>query len=144
MRLRVYVFLSLYWWYIWMAWDLIVMPFSRSKSILSRVCACSSLCPTVPVNSNNRSDSVLLPWSMWAITEKFLMYCMSFIAGKDTIFSSRGGIDLEVGVYNKLHYYALYALLPQVLSNIDCAAIAVQEESVHPLNPESRLNNLIP
>ncbi len=30
------------------------------------------------------------------------------------------------------------------LSSIACAAIAVQEESVHPLNPESRLNNLIP
>ncbi len=43
-----------------------------------------------------------------------------------------------------MHYYALYVLVPQVLSSIACTAIAVQEESVHPLNPESRLNNLIP
>ncbi len=48
------------------------------------------------------------------------------------------------GVYYKLHYYALYVLVPQVLSSIACAIIAVQEESVHPLNLESRLNNLIP
>ncbi len=48
------------------------------------------------------------------------------------------------GVYYKVHYYALYVLVPQVLSSIACAVIAVQEESVHPLNLESRLNNLIP
>jgi len=47
-------------------------------------------------------------------------------------------------VYYKMHYYALYVLVPQVLSSIACTAIAVQEESVRPLNPESRLNNLIP
>ncbi len=38
----------------------------------------------------------------------------------------------------------LVRLGAQVLRSIACAAIAVQEESVHPLNPESRLNNLIP
>ncbi len=47
-------------------------------------------------------------------------------------------------VYYKMHYYALYVLVPQVLSSIACAVMAVQEESVHPLNLESCLNNLIP
>ncbi len=51
---------------------------------------------------------------------------------------------IQICVYYKVHYYALYVLVPQVLSSIACAAIAVQEESVHPLNLESRLNNLIP
>ncbi len=29
------------------------------------------------------------------------------------------------GVYYKMHYYALYVLVPQVLSSIACTAIAV-------------------
>ncbi len=52
--------------------------------------------------------------------------------------------QLPKSVYYKMHYYVLYVLVPQVLSSIACAVMAVQEESVHFLNLESRLNNLIP
>jgi len=48
------------------------------------------------------------------------------------------------GEYYKVNYYDLYALVLQVLSIITCAAMPVQEDRVHPLNFESRLNNLIP
>ena len=57
-----------------MAWLLIVMPRSRSRSISSSTCACKSFPTTVPVVSSKRSASVLLPWSICAIIQKFLMF----------------------------------------------------------------------
>ena len=47
-----------------------VIPRSRSKSILSRTWACISLPKTVLVYSNNLSANVLFPWSICAIIQK--------------------------------------------------------------------------
>ena len=47
-----------------------VMPRSRSMSMLSRSCSCMSLLATVPVSWRRRSASVDLPWSMWAMMLK--------------------------------------------------------------------------
>src|SRR5437764_11432790 len=47
-----------------------VMPRSRSRSMLSRNWSCASRADTVPVISSSRSDSVLFPWSMCAMMEK--------------------------------------------------------------------------
>ncbi len=49
------------------------MPRSRSRSIVSRYWARMSRASTAPVISRIRSDSVDLPWSMWAMIEKFRM-----------------------------------------------------------------------
>ena len=62
---------------------LIVMPLSRSISIESRICSDISLAERPPQNSINLSDKVDFPWSIWAITEKFLMFfirCRYFTA----------------------------------------------------------------
>src|SRR5437016_367195 len=48
-----------------------VMPRSRSRSILSRNCARDSRSVSAPVFSKMRSASVDFPWSMWAMMEKF-------------------------------------------------------------------------
>ena len=48
-------------------WSLIVMPRSRSMSIESRYCSRMSRGSTAPHRSRMRSDSVVLPWSMWAM-----------------------------------------------------------------------------
>ena len=53
------------------ACDLIVMPRSRSMSIRSRYCARMSRGWTAPVIWSIRSASVDLPWSMWAMMQKF-------------------------------------------------------------------------
>ena len=45
----------------------------KRQSILSRSCASISRFATASVSSNKRSASVLLPWSIWAIMQKFLM-----------------------------------------------------------------------
>ena len=50
-------------------WALMVMPRSRSMSMESRNCSLISLGSTAPVSSSIRSDSVLLPWSMWAMID---------------------------------------------------------------------------
>src|SRR3954451_17319810 len=55
-------------------WALIVMPRWRSSAMSSSSCSFMSRRLTVPVNSSNRSASVLLPWSMWATIEKLRMY----------------------------------------------------------------------
>ena len=49
---------------------LIVMPFSRSRSIESRTWLVIWRASIVCVSSSNRSASVDLPWSMWAMIEK--------------------------------------------------------------------------
>ena len=56
-----------------MAWLLMVIPFSLSKSISSSTCASISLEDSVLVNSISLSARVLFPWSMWAIMQKFRM-----------------------------------------------------------------------
>src|SRR3954467_1294714 len=55
------------------AWDLIVIPRSRSRSIESSSCSRMSREATVWVISRMRSASVDLPWSMWAMIEKLRM-----------------------------------------------------------------------
>src|SRR4051795_8882002 len=52
---------------------LMVMPRSRSMSILSRYCARMCRLSTSPVRSSIRSANVDLPWSMWAMMQKFRM-----------------------------------------------------------------------
>ena len=54
-------------------WALMVMPRSRSRSMESRYWARMSRASTAPVISRIRSDSVDLPWSMWAMIEKLRM-----------------------------------------------------------------------
>ena len=50
-----------------------VMPRSRSRSIASSNWSCLSRSVIVRVNSSRRSESVVFPWSMWAMIEKFLV-----------------------------------------------------------------------
>src|SRR5579863_6852436 len=48
----------------------IVMPRSRSRSIASRACSSRSRVATVRVISSNRSERVVLPWSICAMMQK--------------------------------------------------------------------------
>src|SRR2546423_13140031 len=50
-----------------------VIPRSRSRSILSRNCSFFSRSVSAPVASRMRSASVDFPWSMWAMIEKLRM-----------------------------------------------------------------------
>ncbi|OQB89143.1 MAG: hypothetical protein BWX83_01215 [Candidatus Cloacimonetes bacterium ADurb.Bin117] len=66
-----------------------VMPFSRSRSILSSNCATSTL-PTTLVLSRKRSARVDFPWSMCAMMQKLRIYsCFMFILScfTTTLFS---------------------------------------------------------
>ena len=56
--------------------NLIVIPLSLSRSMLSRNCSFISLFCTVPVSSSSLSASVDLPWSMCAMMQKFLIFEM--------------------------------------------------------------------
>ena len=67
-RLRIYFWPSSS-YSICMAWLFMVMPRSRSKSMLSSICP-SVIC-IVFVRSSKRSAKVDFPWSMWAIMQKF-------------------------------------------------------------------------
>ena len=51
-----------------------VMPRSRSRSMVSRTCSIISRAESAPVTSSRRSARVDLPWSMCAMMEKFRMY----------------------------------------------------------------------
>src|SRR5437867_13252981 len=48
-----------------------VMPRSRSRSMPSRTWSDISRCVRAPVSSRIRSERVVLPWSMWAMMQKF-------------------------------------------------------------------------
>src|ERR1700723_522837 len=54
-----------------------VIPRSRSRSIASSTWACISRAVREPVSSSNRSESVDLPWSMWAMIAKLRMCLLS-------------------------------------------------------------------
>ena len=71
------VILRSYSYSIWMAWLLMVIPRSRSKSMLSSIWF--SVILMVLVYSNIRSAKVDFPWSIWAIMQKFLMFSMKSI-----------------------------------------------------------------
>src|SRR5262245_41212596 len=53
---------------------LIVIPRSRSRSIESRIWSRNSRSSTAPQRWMRRSASVDLPWSMWAMMQKFRMW----------------------------------------------------------------------
>ena len=57
-----------------------VIPRSRSRSILSRTCSCISRLVRSPVFSMIRSASVDLPWSIWAMIQKFRILLWSITA----------------------------------------------------------------
>src|SRR5699024_9849325 len=61
------------------AWDLMVIPRSRSMSIRSRYCARITRSSTTPVSCSIRSARVDLPWSMWAMMQK-LRSCSGAVA----------------------------------------------------------------
>ena len=61
------------------ALDLIVMPRSRSMSIVSSSWASMSRSSTVRVSSRMRSEMVDFPWSMWATIEKLRMWEVSVV-----------------------------------------------------------------
>src|SRR5258708_39921246 len=56
-----------------------VMTRSRSRSMESRNCSVISREVKAPVRSIRRSERVVLPWSMWAMMEKFRMRARSVI-----------------------------------------------------------------
>src|SRR5438105_1921583 len=69
---------------------LIVMPFSRSRSMESSTCSAISRALRVCVRSSKRSARVDLPWSMCAIMQKLRMNCWFMprqhsITGADTL-----------------------------------------------------------
>ena len=61
------------------------MPRSRSMSIRSRYWAFMSRGWTTPVNCSIRSARVDLPWSMWAMMQKFRMMAGSVAAGTGAV-----------------------------------------------------------
>src|SRR5207247_827419 len=56
------------------ALSLIVIPRSRSRSIVSSTCSRISRLSSVPVSSIRRSARVDLPWSIWATMQKLRMW----------------------------------------------------------------------
>src|SRR4051795_2684421 len=70
---------------------LIVIPRSRSMSMRTRYWARMLRPSTMPVTSSIRSASVDLPWSMWAMMQKFRMRAGSVLAGVVTVLPSSHG-----------------------------------------------------
>ena len=80
------------------AWDLMVMPRSRSMSIRSRYWARMSRGWTTPVAWSMRSARVDLPWSMCAMMQKLRSRACSVAAGWTLVICSGVGIgDTELG-----------------------------------------------
>ncbi len=72
------------------AWDLMVMPRSRSMSIRSRYWARICRGSTTPVICSIRSASVDLPWSMWAMMQKLRITAGSVRLGSGTLLGVAG------------------------------------------------------
>src|SRR4051795_5404925 len=82
------------------AWLLIVMPRSRSMSIRSRYCSRICRASTTPVICSIRSASVDLPWSMWAMMQKFRIFSGGVADGVSAVRAigdTRGYLDTRRG-----------------------------------------------
>ena len=74
--------------------SLIVIPRSRSSSIVSRCCSCKSRSETTPVRAMMRSASVDLPWSTCAMMQKLRIWdCEVGIAGMIQSYRRRVSCD---------------------------------------------------
>src|SRR5437879_6683838 len=82
-----------------------VMPRSRSRSMVSRTWSCMSRWLIDPVNSSRRSASVDFPWSMWAMMQKFRTSLLS--AGTEQIVGRSQLTLLVLGVVLVISSYAL-------------------------------------
>ena len=71
-------------------WALIVMPRSRSRSILSRNWSRFSRAAERLVTSSSRSASVLLPWSMCAMMQKLRMWSCAITGPPAPLRAPRG------------------------------------------------------
>src|SRR5436189_5977362 len=56
-----------------------VMPRAFSRSMASSICADMSRSATVPVRFKRRSDSVVFPWSIWAMMLKLRIWAESIV-----------------------------------------------------------------
>src|SRR5882724_6239290 len=79
-------------------WALIVMPRSFSRSIESSNCSSMSRVVIVPVRCSNLSESVVFPWSIWAMMLKFLMCAASIFY--NAVTSERVTGDASASVYH--------------------------------------------
>ena len=70
-----------------------VIPRSFSRSMESRNCSLISRLVRAPVFSMSRSESVVLPWSMWAMIEKLRMFCMKVREVPDRAFYPGNGVE---------------------------------------------------
>src|SRR3954469_707154 len=70
-----------------------VIPRSRSMSILSSTWAVISRAVRPPVAWISRSASVDLPWSICAMIEKFRIFVISAISPRAIVAAQRGAID---------------------------------------------------
>ena len=77
---------------------LMVIPRSRSRSMVSRSWFCFSRSVMVPVSSSSRSARVDLPWSMWATMAKFRMWVWRAAMGLGEVSRRRGGRKGRAGV----------------------------------------------
>src|SRR6267142_870843 len=71
------------------------MPRSRSRSMPSSTWSDISLLDSAPVSSMIRSDRVVLPWSMWAMMQKFRMSLASM--GPRSEVEGGVGVQRQVG-----------------------------------------------
>src|ERR671920_1043808 len=75
------------------AWDLMVMPRSRSMSIRSRYWARIARESTTPVSWSIRSARVDLPWSMWAMMQKLRITAGSVVGTSHCHLLQAGHLD---------------------------------------------------
>src|SRR5213594_239838 len=108
------------------------MPRSRSRSMPSSTWSDISLLESAPVSSSIRSDSVVLPWSMWAMMQKFRISRGSM--------GSRSEVEAGVGVQRKVGDLALHEPAPPDLG--DHGGVVGRESRADRVIPDGRLAGL--
>ena len=105
-----------------------VMPRSRSKSILSKSCSDISRVETVSVSSSSRSASVDLPWSIWAMIEKLRILLMSVIQNTPTF---KKGLNKQPFPFVSADYSADERRLPAFLPSLSFFLPKAPSSSTH-------------
>src|SRR5579864_9829325 len=105
-----------------------VMPRSRSMSIESRIWSRNSRSSTAPQRWINRSARVDLPWSMWAMMQKFRMFSKRGLPR-----GGRAGRSYNVPseLQDHLHHVVLVAVGVGAVAGDEVAVEAEAGEGLH-------------